>query len=80
MLIPIPTKEETHKPVQPVRTDAEKDRWRAWYCNCPNWKCEHCGTTMFGRCMWCVYCKIKLNKHTPRPSSYVEPPPYESAV
>lgn len=80
MLIPIPTKEETHKPVQPAVPNAEKDRWRAWYINCSNWRCPECGTNMFGRCMWCAYCKFRLHKDTPRPASYVEPPPYEPGI
>jgi hypothetical protein len=27
---------------------------------------------MFGRMKYCVYCKLRLGKHTPRPDSYVE--------
>lgn len=79
MLIPIPSKEETHNTVQPTRTGTEKERWLKWYLDCPNWKCEVCEAVMFGRCIECVYCRIRLNIGRPRPSSYVETP-YEKAI
>lgn len=44
-----------------------RNRRVAIFLNVPNWKCAECGATMFGRMKYCVYCKLRLGKHTPRP-------------
>ena len=36
------------------------------YLNVPNWICKECGTTVFGRCRTCAYCREKLGKVTER--------------
>lgn len=45
----------------------EEERIRR-YINVPNWICEECGTTVFGRCKTCAYCREKLGKVTERES------------
>lgn len=57
MIIPLPNyyKEEPDIP-PPRKTDFLKIRE---YLNCENWKCQKCGSVMFGRVKYCVYCKAK---------------------
>ena len=38
------------------------------YLNVPNWKCNECGTTVFGRCRTCPYCRERLGKITEGPA------------
>jgi|EndMetStandDraft_8_1072994.scaffolds.fasta_scaffold32728_4 predicted RNA-binding Zn-ribbon protein involved in translation (DUF1610 family) len=50
----------------------EEHRRITLYLNVKPWKCPDCGATMFGRMLYCAYCKLRLNKHTPRPSHYTK--------
>jgi hypothetical protein len=50
----------------------EEHRRIQLYLNVKPWKCPECGATMFGRMLYCAYCKIRHNKHTPRPSHYTK--------
>jgi len=71
MIIPPPTYNEPElSPEQEL--DQKQYRWITWFINLPTWKC-HCGAVMMGRMRYCIYCKNKYGRHTPRPDSYVEP-------
>lgn len=69
--------EEYVEPVSTPTGNVKPQRWYDWYLNVPSWKCAECGTTMFGRVKYCVYCRQRLHKDTPRPSDYDEGGPYE---
>lgn len=69
--------EEYVEPVSTPTGNVKPQRWYDWYLNVPSWKCAECGATMFGRVKYCVYCKQRLHKDTPRPSDYDEGGPYE---
>jgi len=72
MIIPRPTHKEEESEaandtsIKPYITQRFLDFW-----NVPDWKCQ-CGAVMFGRVKYCIYCKHRLNTHTPRPASYIE--------
>jgi len=36
------------------------------YLKCENWTCDRCGTIMFGRVEYCVYCKLKFGLTIPK--------------
>jgi len=44
---------------------SEDERIRR-YLDVSNWKCNECGTTVFGRCRTCAYCRERLGKITER--------------
>jgi hypothetical protein len=69
--------EERVEPVSTPTGNIKPKRWYDWYLNVPNWICPECQATMFGRVKYCVYCKQRLHKDTPRPSDYSEGLPYE---
>lgn len=72
MLIPRPTyKEEESEPENDGTIKPYVTPWFRWFWNVPDWKCLICGAVMFGRVENCVYCRIRHNTLTPRPSSYV---------
>ena len=63
MIIPLPKHEELQE-----EQEENKDYARIKeYLNCPPWKCVKCKATMFGRMTYCVYCKLRLGIHTPKP-------------
>lgn len=71
MIVPRPV----HREEEPVVKDEELDNtlmtpeFQAFW-NVPDWKCIECGAVMFGRVLECVYCRVRLNTRTPRPSTY----------
>jgi len=67
----IPQPELIEDKPKPRTSDAENRRIEL-YLNVKPWKCPVCGTTMFGRCMECVYCRIRSGIHTPRPAHYTK--------
>jgi hypothetical protein len=74
-LIGPPNEYESEPEPEPTRTvtvNEKRDRYIKWFLDCPNWKCPECGATMMGRVKYCVYCKQRLHKDTPRPADYVE--------
>lgn len=65
------------KPVEKEKTTVVDSSWEErrrieLFLNVKPWKCPDCGTTMFGRVLYCVYCKLRLGKHTPRPAHYTK--------
>jgi hypothetical protein len=64
MLIPRPTQNE---PEEPDVSELSSGAYIKWYLDVPNWKCNVCHAVMFGRMTYCVYCKVRLGKDTPRP-------------
>jgi hypothetical protein len=50
----------------------EENRRIELFLNVKSWKCSECGTTMFGRVLACVYCKVRYRKHVPRPTHYTK--------
>ena len=46
----------------------EDYNWIRWFINVPDWKCPRCGGTMFGRMEYCIFCKVRHNTHTPKPT------------
>jgi predicted RNA-binding Zn-ribbon protein involved in translation (DUF1610 family) len=66
MIIPVPTDNELtieqHEP--------NTHEYVRWYIDCTPWKCPECGSTVFGRCQFCAYCRYVLGKETKRPDSY----------
>jgi hypothetical protein len=72
MIVPPPTYNEPElSPEQ--EADARQYAWITWFINLPTWKCE-CGAVMMGRMKYCIWCKNRLGRHTPRPDGYLEPP------
>ncbi len=67
MLIPIPTNEELQPQPTPIGISRVETERIKRYMDCPDWKCGACGAVMFGRCKECVYCRVRLNTHTPKP-------------
>lgn len=63
MLIPIPKYNEPEE----LTDERQSAAWMKWYLNVKHWVCPKCGTTIFGRIVYCVYCKLKLGIDTPRP-------------
>jgi hypothetical protein len=63
---------------QPELIEPNEDAQKIWernrrieiYLNVKPWKCGECGATMFGRMKYCVYCKLRLGKDTPRPTEF----------
>lgn len=72
MIIPPPTYNEPDE-IEPIVIDSDEARyrWIRWYIDCPNWTC-FCGGVMMGRMKYCIHCKVKHGRHTPRPASYIE--------
>ncbi len=60
--------EQVIEPV--VNLNVEESRRIELYLNVPPWICPLCGAKMFGRMTYCVYCKIRHCRHTPRPADY----------
>lgn len=67
MLIPRPTYKEPEP--EPVVILGPSKEFTDWYLNVPNWVCVECSATMFGRMIYCIYCKQRLGKDTPRPEN-----------
>ena len=68
MFIPIPTDEDEPPLIaRSIPTSAEWCRKINEFFAMPSWKCLECKTTMHGTMQYCVYCKLKLGKHTSRP-------------
>lgn len=71
--IPLPTYNEPDETVPPViDSDESRNAWIRWYLDTPNWKCDACGSVMFGRVKYCIYCKWKYKNHVSRPITYIE--------
>ena len=71
MIIPRPTYREA--PVDEGSSyDSPSIEWVRWYQSAADWKCGKCGAVMFGRVKYCVYCKVRLSTHTPRPDTYMD--------
>jgi hypothetical protein len=66
VLIPRPKFEEPEPPKVTGPTKAFTD----WYLNVPNWTCKECEAVMFGRMLYCIYCKQRLAKDTRRPDEW----------
>jgi uncharacterized OB-fold protein len=53
MIIPLPTHVERE-----VSDDVLDYRWiREYWFDAVDWKCAVCGSVMFGRMTYCVYCR-----------------------
>lgn len=84
-LISPPPNQEPTAPlrVEPIRTTpayvsaqkAEYDRIQR-FLDCPNWTCymQDCQAINFGRNKHCAHCFGRMNRKTPRPINYMEPP------
>lgn len=58
------------KPVEDAQKIWERNRRITLYLDVKPWKCSECGAVMFGRMKYCVYCKLRLGKDTPRPADF----------
>lgn len=67
MLIPIPKYNEPEVSFKDEK-ELQDAAYIKWYLNVKHWECPKCGTTMFGRILYCVYCKLKLGIDTPKPT------------
>ena len=56
MIIPLPKYYEPEVELTPNQASYKQV---TDYLNVPNWKCQVCGSVMFGRVKSCVYCRYK---------------------
>lgn len=66
MLIPRPKFEEP----EPIKPTGPTKAFTDWYLGVPNWTCKECSAVMFGRMLYCIYCKQRLGKDTRRPDEW----------
>ena len=79
MIIPLPHDNEPEQRKIDDEYTSEQLEWIGEFWRIPDWQCTVCNSVMFGRVSYCIYCKLRLGKHTPKPIDLVDPNSLDSS-